>query len=133
PTPTERAIVRTLAPDAYFSRNTSRTFRIDNLSPGIAVLLAGGPRYRSSDRRLRPRTPSSGCPRSIGITVRLPSESVAALHRNHCPLSLGFRTIGGRSFSSRYSGQTSAVFIRRAATSRNRRAQSGARVSAARR
>src|SRR5258708_34496547 len=89
PIPTERAIVRTLAPHAYFSPNTSRTFRIDNLPPGSAVPLAGGPRYRSSDRRLRPRTLPSGLsainrnhwPLSLGIGVRLASESSAAFTR----------------------------------------------------
>jgi hypothetical protein len=44
PTATERAIVRTLAPHAYFGRKTSRTFRIDNLSAGIASSALGGPR-----------------------------------------------------------------------------------------
>src|SRR6185312_9197424 len=89
PIPTERAIVRTLAPHTYFSRNTSRTFRIDNLPPGIAVPLAGGPRYRSSDRRLRPPAPFSGlsgidrnhCPASVGISGRLASESLSAFPR----------------------------------------------------
>jgi hypothetical protein len=36
PTPTDCAIIRTLAPQACLSRKTSRTFRIDNLSAGIA-------------------------------------------------------------------------------------------------
>jgi hypothetical protein len=96
PIPTERAIVRTLAPHACFSRNTSRTFRIDNLSPGIAVPLgledhATGHRIVDFD----PEYPLQDCPRSIGITVRLPSESVAAFDRNHWPLSLGFRNFAG--------------------------------------
>ena len=52
--------------------------------------LLGGPRYRSSDRRLRPSSPSSGlsginrnhCPASVGINVRLASESLSAFRRN---------------------------------------------------
>lgn len=57
-------------------------------------LPARGSRYRSSDRRRRPWRPSpQGCPGSIGITVRLPSESVSALPRNRCPLSVGIRTV----------------------------------------
>src|SRR4051794_26091012 len=89
PTPTERAIVRTLAPHACFSRKTSRTFRIDNLSAGIVFPRLGGPRYRSSDRRLRPREP-------LLRAVRDQSESVSALRRNRCPPSVGIRSDPGR-------------------------------------
>src|SRR5882757_7482722 len=39
PIPTDRAITRSLAPQAYFRRRTSRTFRIDNLSAGIGPPL----------------------------------------------------------------------------------------------
>src|SRR4051812_26381886 len=42
PIPTDRAIVRTLAPHACFNRRTSLAFRIDNLSAGIATPLLGG-------------------------------------------------------------------------------------------
>ncbi len=38
-----------------------------------------------------PDAPPQGRPGSIGITVRLPSESVSALRRNDCPPWLGFR------------------------------------------
>ena len=38
-----------------------------------------------------PNAPPQGCPGSIGITVRLPSESVSTLRRNHCPSCVGIR------------------------------------------
>src|SRR3954471_11919502 len=82
PTPTERAIVRTLAPHACFSRKTSRTFRIDNLSAGIVSPRLGGPRYRSSDRRLRPQQP-------LLRAVRHQSESLSGFRRNQCPPCVG--------------------------------------------
>lgn len=40
----------------------------------------------------RPRSP--GWPASIGMGGRLPSESVAGLHRNYWPLCVGLRTQG---------------------------------------
>jgi hypothetical protein len=88
PMPTERAIVRTLAPHAYFNRRTSLTFRIDNLSAGIATPLVGGHATGHRIADFGPIRPSQGCPGSIGITVRLASESLSALLRNQCPPSL---------------------------------------------
>jgi len=76
----------TLAPQACLSRNTSRTFRIDNLSPSIAS-PSRDEQYAtgSLDRRLRPRSPLQGCPGSIGITVRNPSEyrAIPSPHFSH--------------------------------------------------
>jgi hypothetical protein len=47
PIPTDRAITRSLAPQAYLRRRTSRTFRIDNLSaaigPPVGRIAKGGP------------------------------------------------------------------------------------------
>jgi hypothetical protein len=40
PIPTDREITRSLAPQAYFRRRTSRIFRIDNLSAGIGPPIA---------------------------------------------------------------------------------------------
>ena len=41
-----------------------------------------------------PSCPPQGCPGSIGITVRLASESASAFARNPCPPSLGIRNVG---------------------------------------
>jgi hypothetical protein len=78
PMPTERAMVRTLAPHAYFSRNTSRTFRIDNLSPGIAVLL--GSEDHATGHRI------------VDFDLNTLS-GLSAINRNHSPASVG---ISGR-------------------------------------
>src|SRR5579883_120652 len=92
PIPTDRAITRSLAPQAYFRRRTSRTFRIDNLSAGIRPPFANrkGSTLPGSDCRQRsPNHPINRVaafvrirwPLSIGLGGRLPSESVAALPR----------------------------------------------------
>ena len=85
--------MRTLAPHACLSRKTSRTFRIDNLSAGIATPT----RHEShatdhwivADALDAPRD----CPASIKITVWLASESVSAFRWNNCPHSLGIRML----------------------------------------
>src|SRR5882757_8075767 len=88
PIPTDRAITRSLAPQAYFRRRTSRTFRIDNLSAGIGPPL----RIAKKDRaQLRLPTALPASPFQQG--GRIASESVAAFDRNGWPLSVG---IGGR-------------------------------------
>jgi hypothetical protein len=54
PTPTDRAITRALAPQAYLTRKTCRTFRIDDLLPGVGPPVARIAKVRtlpSSDRR----------------------------------------------------------------------------------
>src|SRR6266851_4645590 len=92
PIPTDRAITRSLAPQAYFRRRTSRTFRIDNLSAGIRPPLAnrkGGPCPAQTADNAPRITPSTGVVAfvrirwslSIGLAGRFPSESVAALPR----------------------------------------------------
>ncbi|MGY2936495.1 hypothetical protein ACVWZ6_006097 [Bradyrhizobium sp. GM6.1] len=94
PIPTDREITRSLTPQAYFRRRTSRIFRIGNLSAGIGPPIAstakGGTLPRSDCRQRPPSHPINrvaafvriGWPLSIGIGGRLPSESVAALPRN---------------------------------------------------
>src|SRR5206468_6414880 len=93
PIPTDREITRSLTPQAYFRRRTSRIFRIGNLSAGIGPPIAstakGGTLPRSDCRQRPPSHPINrvaafvriGWPLSIGIGGRLPSESVAALPR----------------------------------------------------
>src|SRR5215468_1026349 len=92
PIPTDRAITRSLAPQAYFRRRTSRTFRIDNLSAGITppLRIAKGGTLPGSDCRQRsPLHPINRVtafvriewPLSFGLAGRVPSESVAALAR----------------------------------------------------
>src|SRR5271168_4118805 len=89
PIPTDRAITRSLAPQAYFRRRTSRTFRIDNLSagigPSVARIAKGGP-----------------CPAPTTLPAspyqqggRLRWDQVAAFRRNRWPHSLGFCTVAG--------------------------------------
>src|SRR5258706_6548210 len=98
PIPTEREITRSLAPQAYFRRRTSRTFRIDNLSAGIRPPFANRKRRTLPGSDCRQRSPDHpinrvaafgriGWPLSFGIAGRLPSESVAALPRipHHAP------------------------------------------------
>src|SRR5712691_7782040 len=90
PIPSDRAITRALAPQAYLKRRTSRTFRIDNLSAGIGPSPCSnrkGMTLRRSD--CRQRSP----PHPINRGGRLRSESVAALPRIGWPLSVG---ISGR-------------------------------------
>src|SRR5215468_5875923 len=77
PIPTDRAITRSLAPQAYLRRRTSRTFRIDNLSAGIRPPFAN--RKREDLARLRLPTTFPASPHQQG--GRLRSESVAALAR----------------------------------------------------
>jgi hypothetical protein len=94
PIPTDRAITRSLAPQAYFRRRTSRTFRIDNLSAGIVASpsagIAKGRRCLAQIADNAPRLSlSTGWPPSIGIGGRFRSDWVAALPRNHWPLSVG--------------------------------------------
>src|SRR3984893_10291580 len=92
PIPTDREITRSLAPQAYFRRRTSRIFRLGNLSAGIRPPLREPQRRtlpRSDCRQRSPPHPINrvaafvriGWPLSIGIGGRLPSESVAALPR----------------------------------------------------
>lgn len=84
PIPTDRAITRSLAPQAYFRRRTSRTFRIDNLSAGFRPPLAnrkGGPCPAQTADNAPRITPSTGWSLSIGLGGRFPSESVTALPR----------------------------------------------------
>src|SRR6266567_657624 len=92
PIPTDWAITRALAPQAYFRRRTSRTFRIDNLSAGIVPPPAGSQREtlpRSDCRQRNPLHPihrvavfdRNRWPLSLGLGGRFPSESVAALAR----------------------------------------------------
>ena len=81
PTPTERAIVRTLAPHASLSRKTSRTFRIDNLSAGIASPLVGATLPVIGSSTSAPKTPPQG--------VRDQSESLSGLRRNQWPPCVG--------------------------------------------
>src|SRR6266702_150547 len=93
PIPTDREITRSLTPQAYFRRRTSRIFRIGNLSAGIGPPIAstakGGTLPRSDCRQRPPSHPINrvtafvriAWPLSIGIGGRLPSESVAALPR----------------------------------------------------
>src|SRR5262245_58606440 len=104
PIPTDRAITRSLAPQAYFRRRTSRTFRIDNLSAGIVASplcwnRKGATLPRSDCRQRPPPHPihrvaafdRNQWPLSLGLGGRLASESVAAFRRNRWPPSLGFR------------------------------------------
>ena len=93
PTPTERAIVRTLAPHAYFSRRTSRTLRIDNLSAGIATPFMEGHATGHRIADFDPTTPFKA--------VRDRLESLSALRRNQCPPCIG-TTARLRSESARY-------------------------------
>ena len=111
PIPSECAIVRSLVPHAYLSRSTSRTFRIDNLSAGIAVPLgsedhATGHRIVDCD----PQHPPQGCPGSIGITVRLPSvmEWMPLLTASRCAKVAMFShpTNGERITSVKAGGKT---------------------------
>src|SRR5271163_2461870 len=89
PIPTDRAITRSLAPQAYLRRRTSRTFRIDNLSAGIgppvARIAKGGP------------CPAQTADNAPCLTYqqggRLRSDQVVAFDRIGWPLSVG---IGGR-------------------------------------
>ena len=92
PIPTDRAITRSLAPQAYFRRRTSRTFRIDNLSAGIRPPFATRKRRTLPGSDCRQRSPPhpinrvaafvrNRWPPSIGLGGRFPSESVAALPR----------------------------------------------------
>jgi hypothetical protein len=79
PIPTDRAITRSLAPQAYFRRRTSRTFRIDNLSAGIRPRTLPG----SDCRQRSPNHPINrvvaidriGWPLSVGISDRIASDS----------------------------------------------------------
>src|SRR5258706_6087490 len=89
PIPTDRAITRSLAPQAYFRRRTSRTFRIDNLSAGIRPPFANRKRRTLPGSDCRQRSPLH----PINRGGRLRSESVAAFDRIGWPLSVG---IGGR-------------------------------------
>ena len=90
PIPTEREITRSLAPQAYFRRRTSRTFRIGNLSAGIvASPLLESQRDDLASLRLPTTLPVSPYPQG----GRLRSESVAAFDRIGWPPSVG---IGGR-------------------------------------
>jgi hypothetical protein len=93
PIPTDRAMTRSLAPQAYFRRRTSRTFHIDNLSAGIRPPFANRKRRTVPGSDCRQRSPNHpfnrvaafvriGWPLSIGMAGRVPSESVAALPRN---------------------------------------------------
>src|SRR6266700_905191 len=87
PIPTDWAITRALAPQAYFRRRISRTFRIDNLSAGIGPPPAGSQREDLAPFRLPTTEPASPYPQG----GRLPSESVAALARiahSHRPGSM---------------------------------------------
>src|SRR5713101_9485406 len=93
PIPSDRAITRSLDPQAYLRRRTSRTFRIDNLSAGIRPPLAnrkGGP-----------------CPAQTADNVpRLTLQNkVAAFVRNQWPLSIG---LGGRFPSESVSNRNAA-------------------------
>jgi hypothetical protein len=93
PIPTDWAITRALAPQPYFRRRTSRTFRIDNLSAGIgpppAGFAKGATLPRSDCRQRNPLHPihrvaafdRNWWPLSLGLSGRFPSESVAALAR----------------------------------------------------
>ena len=73
PIPTDRAITRSLAPQAYFRRRTSRTFRIDNLSAGIRPPFANCKRRTLPGSDCRQRSPlhpiNRRWPPSIGILV----------------------------------------------------------------
>src|SRR5258707_10585674 len=93
--PRDWAITRSLAPQAYLWRRTSRTLRIGNLSAGIGPPLLELQRERPCLAQTAdngPRfTPSTGWPPSIGIGGRFGSDWVAAFRRNHWPLCLGFR------------------------------------------
>src|SRR5438552_3528223 len=95
PIPTDWAITRALAPQAYFRRRTSRTFRIDNLSAGIGPPPAGSQRERPCPVQIADNgtrfTLSTGWPPSIGIGGRFRSDWVAAFRRNQWPPWLGFR------------------------------------------
>src|SRR5437016_8549599 len=95
PIPTERATTRSLTPQAYFRRRTSRIFRIGNLSAGIRPPIAwtakGGPCPVQIADNLPHLTLSTGWPPSSGSGDRFRSESVAAFRRNRWPLCLGFR------------------------------------------
>jgi hypothetical protein len=62
PIPTDRAITRSLGPQAYLGRRTSRTFRTYNFSARIGL--------PSSDRRQRARLIK--WPLSVGIGARIP-------------------------------------------------------------
>src|SRR5436305_15292277 len=87
PIPTDCAITLELAPQAYFRRRTSRTFRIDNLSAGIGPPPAGSQRERPCPVQIaRQRNPLHpihrvaafariGWPLSVGISGRLGSHS----------------------------------------------------------
>src|SRR5207245_3289404 len=116
PIPTDWAITRALAPQAYFRRRTSRTFRIDNLSAGIGPPPAGSQREDLAPFRLPTTEPASPYPQG----GRLRSESVAAFARIGWPLSVG---ISGRL------GSDSAVGCPFSATVRdNGRADQGTRI-----
>ena len=96
-TPTDRAMIRSLAPQAYFVRRTSRTLRIiGNLSAGI------GPPLAITPGRILPGqtagngpciTLSTGWPPSVGMGGRFALERAAAFARNQRPPCLGFHTL----------------------------------------
>src|SRR5262245_52080319 len=96
--PIARAIRRSLSPQAYFKRKTSRIFRIGALSAGIGAPLdwqAKGAPCRDSftDTESFKITPRGGWPKSIRMGGRLASEWVADFRQNGWPPSA--RT-GGR-------------------------------------
>ena len=86
------AIVRASAPQACFSRRTSRTWRISNLPAGIGPLprrVEGRPwpvLSIADDGSGNPQRvaalPRNRWPLCVGISGRLPSESLATLRRN---------------------------------------------------
>ena len=86
------AIARASAPQACFSRRTSRTWRISNLPAGIGPLprcVEGRPwpvLSIADDGSGNPQRvaalPRNRWPLCVGISGRLPSESLAALRRN---------------------------------------------------
>ncbi len=102
PMPTDRAITRSLVPQAYLRRRTSRIFRIGNLSAGIGPPPcepqkgATLPGQTADDDPASPHQQGghlrSGWLPSIRTGGRLPSESVAAFPWNRWPPCLGFRT-----------------------------------------
>src|SRR6516165_9068116 len=75
PIPTDRAITRSLNPQAYFRRRTSRTFRIGNLSAGIRPPLANCNRRTVPGSDCRQRSPNHPINRVVALihaeTMRL--------------------------------------------------------------
>jgi hypothetical protein len=98
PTPHARPISRSERLSAHRSRRISVVLRKDCRAPGLPPASsrfgfgAAIGRYPASRRPIRLRQP---CSASLGIDVRLPSDSVFAIDRNGCSGSIGICSLGG--------------------------------------